>query len=252
MTTSNAEDIARARLERGEIAPDEYREILRNLRAGRGNAPRSPEAGHSSGWALLGVVVAAAVVLAAVAVLGAFSRSGTPTPAYAMGTITQAAFSAINSPPAGAVVDPAQNTLRANANGTSIMIEGSPLWDPRPGDFFLAYGLANPTLVLPVDATTGFLFVNMDNETHNFAVTTVAPPYSHMPMMEGGMMSGGDGGWPAMSPMLPGVSSFQGNGTLYQDVTVTMTFPHAGTYWYLCLYPGHAEMGMYGKIVVSG
>ena len=91
----------------------------------------------------------------------------------------------------------------------------------------------------------------MDNETHVPAITTIPPPYSYMPMMNG-MMGGGTqtAAWLAIGPMLSGAANTSNQNVVYSDATLTVRFSNAGTFWYLCLYPGHAQMGMYGEIEV--
>jgi len=49
-------------------------------------------------------------------------------------------------------------------------------------------------------------------------------------------------------PVLPNENKQQGYAYEYAD-SVTLSQP--GTYWYICTYPGHAEEGMYGKIIVQ-
>lgn len=58
-------------------------------------------------------------------------------------------------------------------------------------------------------------------------------------MMYGGVVS--------MMPVLPNDDVKDGY-AYEQNNQVTLSQP--GTYWYLCTYPGHAEQGMYGKIIV--
>lgn len=202
-----------------------------------------------------------AFALLAVGVLvlgvGALAYRAATAPTAGLGGLSKIdnrTFASMNVPPAGVTADAATNTITVSGSGVTLLVEASPLWYPHPSDFFLMYGLANPTLSVGAGTQVRFLFINMDNETHTFAITTVAPPYSYMPMMEGGMMSGGSmmssGSWPLMGPMLSGVSGGSAN-PVYNDVTLAMTFPAAGTFWYLCLYPGHAADGMYGETTVQ-
>ena len=177
--------------------------------------------------------------------------------------LDNATFNTINAPQTGVTVDKAANVIRIDSNGATIPVEGSPTWYPHPGDYWLVYGLVNPTIVIEQGIMVHFLFINMDNETHVPAITTIPPPYQYMPMMgvttammNGGNTSSVEASWPAIGPMLPPAANatIAGNGShaLYSDATLTTTFGSAGTYWYLCLYPGHAQMGMYGQIIVAG
>ena len=165
-------------------------------------------------------------------------------------TIDNSTFNTLNSLQGGVIVNRTSNTVFVGTSGVTVPVEASPLWYPQPGDYWLVYGLVNPTIVIKQGEQVNFLFINMDNETHVAAITTIAPPYSYMPMMNG-MMGGGTqtATWLAIGPMLSGVTSNQN--AAYSDATLTVTFSNTGTFWYLCLYPGHAQMGMYGRIAVS-
>lgn len=117
------------------------------------------------------------------------------------------------------------------------------------GDVFVIYGLINPTLVVPSGAVIHVTFINLDDDMyHNFVVTTVPPPYPYYVMHYVGMYGG-------MGPMmmlymtwLPPANYKAGYAYGYQ-YTIVLNEP--GTYWYICTYPGHAEEGMYGEIIVS-
>lgn len=118
-------------------------------------------------------------------------------------------------------------------------------------DVFVVCGLINPTLVMPAGATVHFVFVNLDNDMyHNFVLTTETPPYSHYPMQ--GMMGMGNGnvlfGGYMMSYVNP---ADYAQGMAYAS-SYGLTLEGQTTLWYICSYPGHAEIGMYGKVLVSG
>lgn len=110
------------------------------------------------------------------------------------------------------------------------------------GDVFVIGGLINPTLVVKSGAQLHVTLVNLDEDmSHNFVITMSSPPYSTMPMM-------GNGRFLNQMPVLPNEEKQQGYAYEYTD-SVTLSQP--GTYWYICTYPGHAEEGMYGKIIVK-
>lgn len=123
-------------------------------------------------------------------------------------------------------------------------------------DVFVIYGLINPTLVIPKGATVQFTIVNLDNDMyHNLAVSSISPPYSYM-SMQGMMYSYWQNGtsstqypFASMMGFLPPANYSQGTAHEY---SYTLAFNQQGILWYLCTYPGHAESGMYGQIVVSG
>lgn len=116
------------------------------------------------------------------------------------------------------------------------------------GDVFVIYGLVNPTLIVPTGATIHVTFVNLDDDMyHNFVVTTAPPPYPYNVMPYIGMYGGMGPQMTLYMRWLPPAN--YGVGRAYGYVyEFTLTGP--GTYWYLCTYPGHAEAGMYGEIIV--
>ncbi len=95
----------------------------------------------------------------------------------------------------------------------------------------------NPTLVLPAGATVKFTFVNeIKGFSHSFQVTRVAPPFAMFPKIQ---------------PVLAGTElspSPRGRKFPYANF---IWHPTAGHYYYVCAIPGHAEMGMYGAIIVK-
>ncbi|WP_291764595.1 sulfocyanin-like copper-binding protein [Caldivirga sp. UBA161] len=118
------------------------------------------------------------------------------------------------------------------------------------GDVFIIYGLINPTLVIPAGATIHVTFVNLDDDMyHNFVVTVVSPPYPYNVMPYVGMYGGMGPQMMLLMRWLP-PANYKANHAYGYEYTLTITEP--GTYWYLCTYPGHAEDGMYGEIIVTG
>lgn len=136
-------------------------------------------------------------------------------------------------------------------------------------DVFVIYGLVDPTLVIPSGAHINLVFANLDDDMyHNFVVTSLAPPYYYMPMQGmmfsnsstwfgggmGGMMGGfGSGNNPIFGttmPLLSPADYSQGIAYYYASTFSLQSF--SSNYWYICTYPGHAQSGMYGRILVSG
>lgn len=114
------------------------------------------------------------------------------------------------------------------------------------GDVFVINGLINPTLVVKSPSQLNISLTNLDEDmAHNFVITNSPPPYTLTPMH--GMM-GGYGGFLSMMPVLPNEDKQAGYAYEFSN-SVTLNQP--GTYWYICTYPGHAEEGMYGKIIVQ-
>ncbi len=126
------------------------------------------------------------------------------------------------------------------------------------GDVFVIYGLINPTLVIPKSTVIHLTVINLDNDmNHNLVVSSVDPPYPYMAMMSamnGMMMSSNSqagvntGSSPVMmTPFLPPT-----NKGLAHEYSYSLPLNQLGNMWYLCAYPGHAQDGMYGRIVVTG
>jgi rusticyanin len=108
-------------------------------------------------------------------------------------------------------------------------------------DVFVIYGLINPTLVVRAGALVKLTVVNLDDDMyHNLVVASYGPPYAYMSMQ--GMMSG------YWMPYLPPADYSQGSAHEY---SYTMPLGQPGTFWYICTYPGHAQSGMYGRIIVT-
>lgn len=117
------------------------------------------------------------------------------------------------------------------------------------GDVFVIYGLINPTLVMPAGAVVHVIFINLDDDMyHNFVITTVPPPYPYNVMPYIGMYSGYMG--PGMMSLMSWLPPANYNTGYAYGYEYTMTFTYPGAYWYLCTYPGHAQEGMYGEIIV--
>jgi len=137
-----------------------------------------------------------------------------------------------------AKVDKANNTITYTGDNVKLVILGGP--EQADGKFVID-GLVNPTLQIPKGATVTVEFANADQGMpHGFEVTNAAPPYYFMTMMEGGIYPG------SLIGFLPEAQ----NG---QNPTVQTSFKadYAGTFYYICQYPGHAEKGMYGKLIIQ-
>ena len=137
-------------------------------------------------------------------------------------------------------------------------------------DVFVIYGLIDPTLVIPSGARVNLIFANLDDDMyHNFVVTSLAPPYYYMPMqgmmfsnsstwyggmMGGGMMGGfGSSSNPIFGTTMPLLSPADyGQGTAYYYTSTFNLYSYSANYWYICTYPGHAQSGIYGRILVTG
>ncbi len=133
----------------------------------------------------------------------------------------------------------ATNTIRYTTQQVNLVMVGAP--PGHPGMYWLVDGQANPTVVIPAGAMISLLFVNGDQDTmHGWEITASGPPYSSMPMMAVAST-------PANAIIMP-IASPQG--ATWYGATLTFAAPAAGVYYYLCPVPGHAEQGMWGKLIV--
>ena len=108
---------------------------------------------------------------------------------------------------------------------------------------FVIYGLVNPTIIVPKGAVVHVTLINLDaGDYHNVAITPVPPPYPYYAMMDIRMEVLG------MTPFLPPADYSSGQA---YEFSFTVAFYQPGTYYYVCEYPGHAQMGMYGEVIVG-
>lgn len=142
------------------------------------------------------------------------------------------------------------NSQNVNIVALSMMTDdaknmtGSPPPSYAKDDAFVIGNMIDPTLVIKAGTQLRVTSINLDEDmAHNFVIMTTAPPYSYMPMQS--MMYGGV---VAMMPVLP--NDDVKDGYAY-ELSYQTTLSQPGTYWYVCTYPGHAQDGMYGKIIVQ-
>lgn len=137
-----------------------------------------------------------------------------------------------------AKVDKATNSITYTGSNVKLVILGGP--EQADGKFVID-GLVNPTLNIPQGANVTVEFVNADEGMpHAFEVTNAAPPYDYMSMMDGGIYPG------SLIGALPEAQNNQ-----YPTVQTSFKADQAGTFYYICQYPGHAAKGMYGQLVIK-
>jgi len=166
----------------------------------------------------------------------------------------QSAIELMKNPPAYAHVFVNNNSIVFTSKDINLVVltmghkraENLTGLQSPPHDVFVIYGLIDPKLIIPAGAVIYITVINLDdNMYHNFVITTESPPYPYNVMMGEGMMSG----FVAMMPLLP-PANYQ-NGYAY-EFSYTVQLSQAGIYWYICTYPGHAQEGMYGEMIVIG
>lgn len=198
-------------------------------------------------------IAAIAVVAIMIAVVVLLAFYGAPALQGNASTITYASFLAANVPPAGVTVVNSTNSIYVNQTAVTIMIVSAPQWANHTGEFFMCYGLINPTFYFRMGMMERFALINADNQTHNLLITGASPPYPYRPMGTGGtgMMWQNQYNWMYCSQFVGGL-----NGTLYQNtfmhmVTMQTQFKNTGTFWYMSGYPGDAQSGMFGRVIVG-
>jgi rusticyanin len=138
--------------------------------------------------------------------------------------------------PSGARADAAANTITFTSQRVAFTVVAVP--PGGPDMTFRIGGLVNPALVLPEGTTVQVQFINADtDEAHGWEVTSSGPPFAF-----------GLG-----PPAIPGALARPlGDPTGAGDPAETITFSggKAASYEYACPMPGHAQMGMHGKIII--
>lgn len=164
-------------------------------------------------------------------------HAGTALAGHSPFAVSAATARALDSQvPSGARADAADNTITFISSRVAFTVVAVP--PGGPDMTFRIGGLVNPTLVLPAGATVQVEFINADtDEAHGWEVTSDNPPFPF------GL------GQPVISGAL---ASPLGDPTSAGDGAETITFRAcpAASYEYACPMPGHAQMGMHGKIII--
>ena len=129
--------------------------------------------------------------------------------------------------------DTAANALVFRSRQVAVTVLGGPAG--RMLSFRIA-GLTNPTLVVPTGARVTVTFVNVDDDMdHNFAITTMPPPFARVPAA--GTIVG--------TPEIPPGPADRRSGEVLVFRAV-----RAGHFFYLCTVAGHARGGMWGRLEI--
>jgi rusticyanin len=147
---------------------------------------------------------------------------------------------------AAGVADAKTNSV--TYSGKEVTIDLVAVQPGHKDQTFEVHGLTDPTLIVPLGATVHLNLVNMDygeNMEHGVILTAAPPPYPYMAMMETGL------GVAGIMPPIPWRSSEDATKASYASFGTTFVAREAGTYWYMCPTPDHAQEGMYGKFVVQ-
>lgn len=157
-----------------------------------------------------------------------------------------AAQSILGSSADGAVVDPAGNTV--TFAGDAVTLDVVAVQPDRPDTTFEIAGLVDPTVRVQRGAVVTVRLINMDygqDMPHGLVITRLPPPYPYMamPMMPGGAWGG--------IPPLVARSNEDLQAARYAGGSMRFRLDAAGTYFYVCQVPGHAQDGMYGRLIVE-
>ncbi len=157
-----------------------------------------------------------------------------------------AARAMIQSSSRGATIDPTTNTVRYS--GTTVTLDVIAVQPGKPDTTFEIAGLVDPTVEIPRGATVTLNLVNMDygaDMPHGLVITRFPPPYPYvaMPMMGGGPSAG--------IPPLVARNEQDLQTATYAAGSTQFHATTPGVYYYLCQVPGHAQEGMYGKLIVE-
>jgi len=138
-----------------------------------------------------------------------------------------------------ATVDRQATTVACHSDDVTIVALASPEGS-RDMSWNVA-GLVNPTVIVPRGARVSVDFFNADVDTmHGWELTGAPPPYPYMAMMGAPVAFPG-----AFAMPVPNVTAQRWLGHVSH-----FTAARPGMYYYLCPVPGHAQKGMYGKLVV--
>ncbi|MHB1955757.1 MAG: sulfocyanin-like copper-binding protein [Sulfobacillus sp.] len=142
---------------------------------------------------------------------------------------------------AGAVIDRKTNTVTYKGQNVTLVALASP--HGKPNMTWEIDGLVNPTVVVSSKAQVRVTLVNTDwGYMHGFEVTTTPPPYPFMSMMAINTDF-------LLTP-LPQRTTKSLQSAQY-DTTAGLLNLRAGTYYYLCPVPGHAQQGMHGTLRIT-
>jgi rusticyanin len=165
-------------------------------------------------------------------------RAGTALAGHSPSYVSDSSAQALSREmPSGARADAATDTITFTSREVSFTVVAVP--PGGPDMTFRIGGLVNPTLVLPARATVRVEFINADSdEAHGWEVTSAGPPF------EFGLAG------PALTGAL---ARPLGDPTSAGDGAESITFRSgpAASYEYACPMPGHAQMGMHGKMIIS-
>lgn len=221
----------------GQIDTEEYRR-RRDAAASHLQAKgRPPSKDRDSSMMWLQIIVVALVVLV---VVTGFLLVARPSPALSVSLsspqrISQTDLDRMMSG-SNTTTYATNNTIWVGSGVSRLVFLAAP---PGHDEIFVINGLLNPTIHVSKGSQLTVTLANADPDMyHNLDLTTRDPPYSSMPMMS--HMNG-----PMTSMLSPSEIGYY----WIQDMRIAAN--SSGQFWYLCDYPDHAAVGMYGSLVIT-
>ena len=130
-------------------------------------------------------------------------------------------------------------TFTYSSEHVTLVALGAP--GNRPGMYWQLDGVDNAVVSVPAGATITVQFADGDpGRPHGLELTTAAPPYPRMAMMDGRIAASGGFIMPVPAPA----------GALWYAASTTFRAPAPGTYYIICPVPGHAQKGMWARFIV--
>lgn len=133
-------------------------------------------------------------------------------------------------------------TFTYHSKQVTLVAVGSP--GSRPGMYWQINGVDGthgPTVSVPAGTAITVDFANGDpGHPHGFELTSAAPPYNRMAMMQGRIAAAGAFIMPVPPP----------KANVWYAATTSFGAPAPGTYHIICPVPGHAQQGMWATFVV--
>jgi len=170
---------------------------------------------------------------------GGMMGGGSDVPRGASGGLVPASRMQSLSTAAASSASRNGSTLTYSTRQVTLVALGAP--GNRPGMYWQIDGVDGPTVSVPAGATITVEFADGDpGHAHGFELTSAAPPYSPMAMMDGNIAASGAFIMPVPPP----------DGNLWYSATTRFAAPTPGTYYIICPVPGHAQQGMWARFVV--
>ena len=151
----------------------------------------------------------------------------------------------------GAAINSSANTVTYTGRKVTLVFLADPASLHLTTPKWQLDGLLNPTVTVPRGAHVAIDFINADKgapspmmqQMHGFYVTATPPPFAMFPLTEAFPVPG-----TLLGDLPPQQPFWSPTGMMMRSEPFRAP---SGTYYYLCPDMGHAQMGMWGKLIVS-